>query len=256
MSTVARIIGPGRPTRLPLLITGPIGVGKTALALRLADDMAAEFPDGQLYADLSTCGPPSQSSIGVLRGFLRALGMPAALVPDDPVQRVGLYRSLLAQRRLFVLLDNAADERQVRPLLGRAARSQVVVTSRARLLGLDGALAIQLGALDRAESVALLRRLAGADRVAAEPEAAGAIAELCQDLPLAISIIARKIAARPEWTIGYAAELLADRDRLLDCLRVGDLNVRERLASACRLLSPDGRQAITGLGPAGRDGRR
>jgi hypothetical protein len=238
--------------RIPLVIRGPIGVGKTALALRLADAVADEFPDGQLYADLSTCGPGNQSSDKVMRGFLRALGVPADLVPDDPMQRIGLYRSLLAQRRLFVLLENAGDEGQVRPLIARTAHSQVVVTSRARLLGLDGARCVDLGPLARAESVALLARLVGDGRIGGEhARASAALAELCGDLPLALDIIGRKLAARPEWSVRHAVALLADRERLMSGLRVGDVNVRDRLVTAYQLLSPDGRKAVRQLGLAG-----
>ncbi|MGW5053452.1 NB-ARC domain-containing protein [Actinokineospora sp. NPDC004072] len=239
LAAAGKLLGEGRT---PLVVTGPVGVGKTAFALRLADDLAAAFPDGQLYADLGQDGPDAPEVI--VGDFLRVLGVPAAQVPDDATQRLGLYRSLLAQRKLFVLLDNARDERQVRPLLARSARSQVVVTSRARLLGLDGARRVELDAFARAESVALIGRLAGAERVQAEYEATEAIAELCGGLPLAVNIAGRMIAARPEWSIAHTAELLADHDRLMDTLEVGDVSVRDHLASALRQLSPAGRQAL------------
>jgi hypothetical protein len=251
LASASHVIGQTGPVKIPLMISGPIGVGKTALALRLADDVSAQFPDGQLYADLSTCGPGSQSSNGILRGFLRALGVPEPLVPDDPMQRIGLYRSLLAQRRLFVLLENAYDECQVRPLLGRATHSQVMVTSRARLLGLDGTHRIDLDTFTRRESMTLIGRLAGAERVQAQHKVADALAERCGDLPLAVSIIGRKIAARPEWAVGYTAGLLADDDRLMDSLSVGDVNVRDRFASAYQRLAPAGRQALHQLGLSG-----
>lgn len=240
-------------TKSPLVVRGPIGVGKTAFALRLAEQLAAGFPDGALYADLSACGPGNQCTDEVLRGFVLALGIPAHLVPDDPMQRVGLYRSLLAQRRLFVLLENAPDEDQVRPLLARTASSQVVVTSRARLLGLDGVRALELGALERGESVTLLTRLVGDERAAgAQAKAdADALAELCGDLPLALSVLGRKLAARPAWSLQYAAGLLADRERMMANLRVGDVAVRERLAAAYQLLSAEGRRALRHLGEAG-----
>jgi DNA polymerase III delta prime subunit len=236
LASASRVVGLTRRMKIPLMISGPIGVGKTAFALKLADDLAAEFPDGQLYADLSTgrVGAPSPDSI--MFGFLRALGVPAHHVPDDEMQRIGLYRSLLAQRRLLVLLEDACDEAQVRPLLGQSAHTQLVVTSSARLLGLDGMHRIELDALTREESLVLLGRLIGAERAEAEGDAADAVAERCCDLPLAVNIMGRKMAARPGWTVAHAASLLADRDRLLDCLGVGDVNVRDRLALAYRLL--------------------
>jgi hypothetical protein len=251
LTAALRVIAQTGPVRAPLMISGPIGAGKTALALRLSDEISAEFPDGQLHAELSCCPPGSQSLMYVMRGFLQALGVPAPLVPDDPAQQIGLYRSLLAQCRLFVLLENVSDERQVRPFLGRVMRSQVVVTSRARLLGLDGTQRIDLDAFDRHESMSLIGRLAGTERVQAEYEATNAIAELCADLPLAVSIIGRKIAARPEWAISHTARLLGDRDRLMDILAVGDVNVRDRFASAYRLLPPSAQQAILELAPDG-----
>jgi hypothetical protein len=167
------------------------------------------------------------------------------------VQRIGFFRSILSQRRLLVLLDNAGDEGQIRPLLGRATHSQVVVTSRARLLGLDGTHRIELSAFARQESMALIGQLAGPERVQAEYEAANAIAELCEDLPLAIDIIGRKIAARPEWAVAYTAEQLANRDCLIDSLSVGAINVRERFASAYQLLPSAARQAVRQLGLGG-----
>jgi hypothetical protein len=251
LAGASRVIGLTGRVKVPLVISGPIGTGKTAFALRLADDLATAFPDGQLYADFSTCGAGSPSPDGIMRGFLRALGVPAPQVSEDRMQRIGLYRSLLAQRRLFVLLENAYDEGQVRPLLGQSSHSQFVVTSSARLLGLEGVQRIDLDTLTRQESLTLIARLVGAERVQAEYEAANAVAQLCGDLPLAVNIIGRKIAARPEWTIAHAAGLLADRDRLLYSLSVGDVNVRERFASAYRLLPPVCQRAIQQLGVSG-----
>ena len=251
LASACQVIGRTGPTRTPIMISGPVGVGKTAFALRLTDTLSGEFPDGQLYADLGTYGPAGQSPDDIIRGFLQALGVPAPLVPDDPVQRIGFFRSILSQRRLLVLLDNAGDEGQIRPLLGRATHSQVVVTSRARLLGLDGTHRIELSAFARQESMALIGQLAGPERVQAEYEAANAIAELCEDLPLAIDIIGRKIAARPEWAVAYTAEQLANRDCLIDSLSVGAINVRERFASAYQLLPSAARQAVRQLGLGG-----
>ena len=253
LESAMQVIGRAGPVRTPILISGPIGVGKTALALRLAEDVAADYPDGQLYADLGLSGSDTQSSNTIVHGFLRALGVPASQVPDDPTQRIGLCRSLLAQRRLLVLLENAHDECQVRPLLGRFAHSQIIVTGRARLLGLDGVHRIDLNKFGRDESMTLLEQLIGPARVQAEPEATDSLAEFCGDLPLAVSIIGRMIAARPEWAIAYTAGLLADRDRLMVNLSIGDVNVRDRFASAYQMLSSAGRRALDQLG---RDGSR
>jgi hypothetical protein len=248
LATASRLIGPTGQVKVPLMVSGPIGTGKTAFALRLAGELPAAFPDGQLYADLGMCRAGSPSPDGIMRGFLRALGVP---VPEDQVQRTGLYRSLLAERRLFVLLENACDEGQIRPLLAPSPHSQFVVTSSARLLGLDGMHRIGLGALTRQESVALIGLLVGEERVQAESEATDAVAELCGDLPLAVNIIGRKIAARPEWTIHHAAGLLADRGRLMDSLSVGDVSVRDRFTGAYRLLPAVCQRAVQRLGVSG-----
>ncbi|EME60819.1 NB-ARC domain-containing protein [Amycolatopsis decaplanina] len=251
LADAAEMIGASGPVKVPLLVSGPIGVGKTAFALRLAEEVAADFPDGQLYADLSDTGSGGRSANGIVRGFLRALGVPAHLVPDDPMQRIGLYRSLLAERRLFVLLAGVRDEGQVRPLLGQAPHSQVVVTSRARLLGLEDTNRIELDTFSRRESLALIGRIAGQGRVRAELDATDTIAELCGDLPLAVNIVGRKIAARPEWAIAYTAGRLADRERLMDSLCVGDVNVRDRFTAAYEHLSPTEREAIRHFGQSG-----
>ncbi|WP_322767798.1 hypothetical protein [Frankia sp. Cr1] len=251
LADASRLIGLAGQVRVPLLVSGPIGSGKMAFALRLAHTVSAGFPDGQLYADLDSRdgGEQSAGSVdNIVRGFLHALGVPVHLVPGDPMQQLGLYRSLLAQHRLFVLLANVRDEHQVRPLLGQAAHSQVVVTSRARLLGLDDMHRIDLDTFTRTESVTLIGRLAGAARVRTEYDATDAIAELCGDLPLAVNIIGRRIAARPEWTIAYTASQLADRGVALDRLSIGDVNVRDRFASAYQLLSPAGRAVVHHLG--------
>ncbi|HEY6790108.1 MAG TPA: hypothetical protein VI365_22640, partial [Trebonia sp.] len=138
LSSASRVAETTGRVRVPLMISGPAGIGKTAFAMRLADEVAAEFPDGQLYADLGVCGQGSQSPDSIMTGFLRALEVPESLIPADRPQRVGLYRSLLAQRRLFVLLEDAYEESQIRPLLAQSSRTQFVLTGSARLLGLDG----------------------------------------------------------------------------------------------------------------------
>jgi hypothetical protein len=252
IADACRLIGSSTDARTPIVISGLAGVGKSAIALRLAEKTASQFPDGQLYVDLAYHEPDGTAVPAIVRDFLLALGVPAAHVSDNPMQRIGLYRSLLAQRRLFALLDNVRHEAQVRPLLAQSAHSQVVLTSRPRLLGLSGIHRVHLDVFERAESLALLCRLVGTVRVRAEREAADAIAELCGDLPLAVNIAGRRIAARPRRTIGYTAGQLTDRCRLLNILAVGDMTVRERFASAYRSLSPPGREVICRLGSAGK----
>lgn len=249
LADAARVICQSERLNVPLIISGPIGVGKTAFAVRLADHVATTFPDGQLYAEIRADGP-AHSTNDIVHGFLRALGTPPSIVPDDPMQRLGLYRSLLARRRVFVLLKGVQDEAQVRPLLARNTQSLVVVATRARLPGLDCMHRIDLGRFTRDESVALLARLIGADRVEAEYDGADLLADLCGDLPLAINITGRILAARPEWAIAYAAGRLADHERLLDTLTIGDESIRDRFDAAVRGLTPELRRVLCHLGAA------
>ncbi|MGW6979844.1 NB-ARC domain-containing protein [Streptomyces sp. NPDC054932] len=233
----------------PLLISGQVGVGKTAFALRLAHELAVNLPDGQLYANLDPAADGRKDAAGIAGGFLEALGIPADRIPNDPGQRIGLYRSLLNRRRLLVVLDGVQHERQIRELLIAAPESRIVVTSRSRLLGLDGIGRIRLPALDRDESMELLVRLLGSDRVGAEPRACLRLADACGDLPLALNLAGRRIAARPEWMLqDSVSELLGDGQdgsggqrapgRFLARLQVGDDALGNRLDSAYRLLTP------------------
>lgn len=248
IAETCRLIGSSVDARTPILISGPTGVGKSAVALRLGDRTASLFPDGQLYVDLSTHEPDDTAVSAIVRDFLLALDVPAEHLSDNPMQRIGLYRSLLAQRKVFVLLANARHEAQVRPLLAQSAHSQVVITSRARLLGLCGTHRVHLDTFSRADSLALLGKLVGAARVRFEHKAADAVAELCGDLPLAVDIVGRWIVARPDRTVEDAACRLTDRYRLPDILAAGDVTVLERFASAYRRLSPPAREVIYRLG--------
>ncbi|MFD6968085.1 NB-ARC domain-containing protein [Streptomyces sp. NPDC059979] len=227
----------------PLVISGQVGAGKTAFALRLAHELAVNLPDGQLYANLDPAADGRKDAAGIAGGFLEALGIPADRIPNDPGQRIGLYRSLLNRRRLLVVLDGVQHERQVRELLIAAPESRIIITSRSRLLGLDGIGRIRLPALDRDESMELLAQLLGGDRVGTEPRACLRLADACGDLPLALNLAGRRIAARPEWMLQDAvSELLGDGrpepGRFLGRLQVGDDSLSVRLDSAYRLLTP------------------
>jgi hypothetical protein len=239
-------VQPGAEMKRPLLITGPVGIGKTAVALRLAAMVSLDYVEGQLYADLSGADL-GQSTDGIVVGFLRALGVPSELVPADPVQRVNLYRSMLAERRLLVLLDGVKDEDQIRPLVSAAGQSLTIVTSRARLLGLDDTHRIELCALTSEEAVTLLGRITGVRRMRAERDAMAAVAEACGHLPLALNLVGRRIAARPEQPIRSIADQLARADLALELIAVGDIKLCDRIAAAFQRLPDDTRSALLTL---------
>jgi tetratricopeptide (TPR) repeat protein len=209
-----------------VVITGTAGVGKTALAVRAAYHLRSHFPDGQLYINLRGAEAQALDPYEVLTDFLHALGLEGAAIPNDAEARMQLYRSRLANRRVLVLLDNAKDEAQVRPLLPSNSACPVIVTSRSPLAGLEGAKFVPLGVLDSDQAMELLAKVAGAERVAAEHEAAQHIVKLCGYLPLAVRIAGAKLASRPHWRLATLADRLADEKRRLDELRAGDLEVR------------------------------
>jgi DNA-binding SARP family transcriptional activator/tetratricopeptide (TPR) repeat protein len=208
-------------------IGGTAGVGKTALALHWAHQVAGRFADGQLYVNLrgfDPSGVPTPAAEAV-RGFLDALGVPPDRIPAQPEARAGLYRSLLVDRAMLVVLDNARDEQQVRPLLPASPASLVIVTSRNQLGGLvaaDRARLLTLDVLNHDEAVHLLTARIGAGRAAAEPGAAGEIAALCGRLPLALAVAAARAEARPGFPLAAVAAELKDRAGRLDALDAGE----------------------------------
>jgi tetratricopeptide (TPR) repeat protein len=215
--------------RVPIVaLSGPAGVGKTALAVHVAHRLTGRFPDGQLYVDLqgAAAGPQPLQPLEVLGRFLRALGTEPAAVPASLEEASGAFRSWVAGRRVLVVLDNAGDATQVIPLLPASAGCGVLVTSRRVLAGLDGAAHLRLDGLADAEALELLGRLAGQERMVAEPEAAAEVARCCGSLPLALRIAGARLAARPVWPVRALAERLADQERRLDELEMGEVRVR------------------------------
>ncbi len=202
-------------------IGGTAGVGKTALAVHWAHQVAARFPDGQLYMNLRGYDPGQPVPPGdVLARFLRALGVPGTGIPVDPDERAARFRSLVAGRRMLVVLDNAGSAEQVRPLLPGSGTCVTVVTSRESLAGLvarDGARRLVLDMLPATEAVGLLRELIGG-RVDAEPDAATALAEQCSRLPLALRLAAELAVAQPDESVASLAAELDDLRRRLDLL--------------------------------------
>jgi tetratricopeptide (TPR) repeat protein len=226
-------------------IGGTAGAGKTALAVQWAHRVAARFPDGQLYVNLRGFDPSGSPAdpAEVIRGFLDALGVPASAVPAQPDAQTDLYRSVLAGKRMLVVLDNARDEQQVRPLLPASPASLVIVTSRNQLAGLaaaDGALLLPLDLLAHDEAVRLLIARLGASRAGAEPGAVDEIASLCARLPLALVVAAARAAARPRVGLAELAAELRDVAGRLDALDAGDpaVSVAAVFSWSCGQLSP------------------
>jgi hypothetical protein len=218
-------------------VDGPAGVGKSALAGHAAHELADRFPDGQLYADLHGTVPTRS----VLRSFVRALGgrdVPGGRELSTVDEAAAGFRELTAGRRILVVLDNARDAGQVRPLVPAGPGSAVLVTSRRVLALLDGVAAVHLDLLPAGEAVTLLGRLAGADRVDADPAAAAEVARLCGYLPLALRIAGARLAARPSWPVRALADRLAGAHRRLDELQVGDLGVRASFQASLHALDP------------------
>ncbi|MFE0686578.1 ATP-binding protein [Streptomyces xiamenensis] len=213
------------PAATVCLIAGTAGAGKTSLALRWAHRVSGAFPDGQLYVNLRGYDPGSPLSGGqALRYFLTSLGVPAPAVPQDLDAAAALYRSLLANRRVLVLLDNAATTAQVRPALPGTAGSLAIVTSRERLPGLtirDGAHRLTLGVLPEPEAVALLRAVTARHRHGDDPELLAQLARLCARLPLALRIAAERAAVHPHLPLERLIDELRDASGLWDALSAG-----------------------------------
>ncbi|MFH8690149.1 AfsR/SARP family transcriptional regulator [Streptomyces anulatus] len=234
------------------LVTGPAGVGKTALALQWAHRNPALFPDGRLFADLrgfSAAGEPAL--IDVLREFLLALGVSQRRVPESVPAAAALFRSLTARRRLLVVLDNARDSATVRTLLPGGADCVTLVTSRHRLEGLiasDAARPVPLDTLETDDGTALLAGVLGEERVLAEPVAARRLSELCGGLPLALRVTAARLAGRPRWTLAALAGELADERGRLAYLDVDDTGVAAALRLTVQHLPPGAVHQLARLG--------
>ncbi len=241
-----RLTGTARSGNPPLsVVTGPAGVGKTSLAVHWAYAHAGDFPDGILYADLHAMEPDGTGPQppGVLHDFLQALGVPEERLPGDARAAEHLYRSLLTGRRTLILLDNARDSAQVRPLLPGTPGCTVLVTSRNRLEGLvvsDCARLLPLERLAPVDGVRVLRTVIGDLRVAAEPAAAEELAALCDGLPLALRLAAARLAARPRLTLRAMADDLLDEHQRLSLLTGEDAGVAATLRLSVQQLPPAG----------------
>lgn len=216
---------PGRAPR-PVVVSGMGGVGKTALTVHVAHLLHADYPDGQLYADLRGFGPGGRRSPrDLLARFLSDLGVREESLPGDVDDCAALFRTVLAHRRMLLVLDNARDAAQVLPLLPGSGGCAVVVTSRHTLTDLPAAVPLPLPPLTPADQQELLAALCGTERVAGEPEAAADIMALCGGLPLALSVVGSRLASRPAWPLSLLARRLSSGAGRLPELTVGSLDV-------------------------------
>ncbi|MFJ9983128.1 AfsR/SARP family transcriptional regulator [Streptomyces globisporus] len=231
-------------------VAGIGGVGKTTLAVHVAHQARRHFPDGQLYVDLQGAGARAAEPETILGSFLRALGTAESAIPDTLHERAALYRSTLDGRRILILLDNAHDAAQIRPLLPGTPGCAALVTSRVRMVDLAGAHLVDLDVMSPEEALQLFTRIVGAERVGAEREAALDVVAACGFLPLAIRIAASRLAARRTWTVSVLAAKLADERRRLDELQAGDLAVKATFELGYGQLEPAQARAFRLLGLA------
>lgn len=231
-----------------VVVHGAPGAGKSTLAVHAARRAADAFPDAQLYLDLRGTAQPARDAAELLGEMLRALGVVGRALPDGLEQRAAMLRSRLDGRRVLLVLDDADSAEQVRPLLPPDGGSAVLVSSRGVLTHLPGAQHVEVAALDAPEAHALLAQIVGAERVAAEPDEAAAIAEACGHLPLALRIAGGRLLSRPRWSLRVLRERLEDDSRRLSEMRLGDLDVLVSVESSLRGLPEDAVRAFDLLG--------
>ncbi|MBQ1022312.1 helix-turn-helix domain-containing protein [Micromonospora sp. D93] len=240
LSALAADVTAGRPdTASVVVLHGPPGIGKTSLAVVAGHRLSPAFAGGQLFVDLQGVSPDGPvDPAEALAGLLRSLGVPDSRVPVSLAERGGLFRTLTRDRALLVVLDNAASEAQVRPLLPAGRGCLALVTCRRPLTGLAGAVRLPLDLLTPAAGRLLLAAIVGADRIAAEPVAADQLVKLCGRLPLAVRIAGNRLASRPQWSVGWLVDLLHDQRQRLTALTAGDLGVRSAFEVSYRQLDP------------------
>ncbi|MEU8587427.1 BTAD domain-containing putative transcriptional regulator [Streptomyces sp. NPDC048664] len=221
----ALLTEPVRRTPVVLAAAGMGGVGKTCLTLHIAHRARAHYPDGQLHADLRGSGADPAKPGFVLAGFLAALGVPEDEVPDGVEERCRLFRSLVDGRRLLIVLDNARDAAQVRELIPGSSSCAVILTSRSPLFDLPLTAQLLLKPFHTEEALDLLGSIVGPERLAAQREDALELVEACGHLPLAVRIVATRLAARPAWSVATLTARLADEQRRIAELRIGALAI-------------------------------
>lgn len=228
-------------------VTGMAGVGKSALAIHVAHQLKYDFPDAQLYVNLRGTESQPLEPLEVLANFLRAWGIDHHSLPERLTERIDLYRSLLSHKRVFVLLDNARDAEQIRPLLPHSPTCAVLITTR-KSFDLEGAVTFNLSVITKTEAVKLLQKLVGEERIQAEPDAAKTITELCGQLPLALCIAGGALRSQPNKRLeDYLTQLQEERQRL-EQLRLSDPHIRAALALSYQTLEENSAHLFRLLG--------
>jgi DNA-binding SARP family transcriptional activator len=248
---VAALRAPSRQGSSVVVLTGPGGVGKSTVALTAARSAAEVYPDGQLYVDMRGTRACPADTHDVAGRWLRALGTRGEHLPDDRDERIAALRSVVGDRSLLMVLDDVASEEQVRPLLVATGGSATIVTARRHLGALVGAVRRVVPLLSAAEAHRLLAEIVGDDRLAREPEAAAAIAQLCGYLPLAVCVAAARLAVRPDWSLAEVEQRLVEQGDRLNTLAVGDLNVRASIGLSYPTLRTEAQVLIRRLGLIG-----
>ena len=240
VASLASYLSAGANGEIPspvAVVSGIAGIGKSDLVIQAAHQVAEAFPDGQFYAELHGSQPNPLEPGQLLAQFLRAVGVDRQAVAAEPTERLAQYRSALADRRMLIVLDDAADAEQVRPLIPGSGSCGTLVTSRRPLADLAQARLTILPTLDPVQAVELFRTLAGPDRLAGDDGSVSFIVAACAGLPLALRIAAARLAARPSWPVGHLASLLADERQRLDQLCYGSACVRASLDASYRALT-------------------
>ncbi|MFC0548181.1 AfsR/SARP family transcriptional regulator [Kutzneria chonburiensis] len=242
VAEIKQVLADGDDVALRIVaISGMGGVGKSSLAIRAAHELSDTFVDGHLYADLRPTGA-DEDTAALLARFLRALGVAGSAIPDGLAERVEMYRSKVFGKRLLVVLDDVTSEPQIRPLLPGSPTCAVIVTSRTRLSELSGAHRVDLDLFDEEQSLRMLSRIVGSERIDAEPEHARELVNFCGRLPLALRIAGARLASRPHWRVVSLTRRLRSEAHRLDELTHRGLVLRTNIGLTYRSLSRSAQQ--------------